>query len=115
MDSPLWQRGQTAYWTRVPDVKQQEVECCARMLLHSFLVASSENPFETLIPLNNIGRERMARNNPFYTWRKENLPNLSRLWVHNIIQNKEFMIPDWLIPDAQTTKRLEDSFFSFDE
>ena len=26
MDSPLWQRGQTAYWTRVPNVKQQEVD-----------------------------------------------------------------------------------------
>jgi hypothetical protein len=42
------------------------------------------------------------------------LLTLSRLWVHNIIQNKEFMIPDWLTPVAQTTERLEDSIFSFD-
>jgi hypothetical protein len=27
MDSPLWGVGRTAYWTRVPNVKQTEAEC----------------------------------------------------------------------------------------
>ncbi len=71
MDSPLWPRGQKAYWTKVPNVKQVETECGARMLVHSFLVAFSDNPFQTLIPLNYIGQKRLVRKNNVYVGEME--------------------------------------------
>lgn len=113
MDSPLWPRGQTAYWTRVPNVEQKEFECGARMLLHSFIVAFSHNPFQALIPLNFVGQQtKMKITHPLYAWRNENLPRLSRIWVHNIIKKNEFMIPPWLIPVTDMTTTLEEGIFS---
>jgi hypothetical protein len=112
MDSPLWPCGQTAYWTRVPNVKQVEKECGARMLVHSFLVAFSDNPFQTLIPLNYIGQKRLAKKNDFYVWRSENLANLSRSWVHSKIMNNNFLIPPWMLPVAKVTPTVRDGISS---
>jgi hypothetical protein len=112
MDSPLWPRGQKAYWTRVPNVKQVEKECGARMPAHCFLVAFSDNPFQTLIPLNYIGQKKLARENDFYVWRSENLANLSRSWVHSIIKDNNFLIPHWMLPVAKVTPTVKDGIFS---
>ncbi len=51
----MWPVGQKAYWIRLPNVRQLEDECATGMLLHSYIVAISSNPFESLIPLNDIG------------------------------------------------------------
>jgi hypothetical protein len=112
MDSPLWPRGQTAYWTRVPNIKKVEKECGARMLAHSFLVAFSDNPFQTLIPLNYIGQKRLARDNDFYVWRNEDLANLSCSWVHSIMKNDNFLIAPWMLPVAKETPTVQDGIFS---
>jgi hypothetical protein len=97
----------------VPNAKQKEIECGARMLLNSFLVSFSENPFESLIPLNYVGQTKIGRQLPFYSLRSKKLPNFSRLWAHNILKNEEFTIPSWLIPIAEMTKRLHDGTISY--
>ncbi len=61
MDSPLWEEGQTAYWTRVPNVKQTEAECGAK-----------------------LGQSRgVDPNDNFHPWIGHSLAHLCRDWVYN--------------------------------
>jgi hypothetical protein len=99
MDTPLWPLGQKAYWIRLPNVLQLEDECATRMLLHSYIVAISPNPFESLLPLYDISssvadtRSRRRTGNT----RGPPLNVLCRKWVHSIITNETWMVAPWMI------------------
>ena len=111
MDTPLWPVGQKAYWIRLPNVRQLEDECATRMLLHSYIVAISSNPFESLIPLNDIGgpvantRGRRRTSNPRVG---PPLNMLCRKWVHSIITNETWMVTPWMIEVMKKQNLFED-------
>jgi hypothetical protein len=113
MDTPLWPVSQKAYWIRLPSVRQLENECATRMLLHSYLVAISPNPFESLLPLHDVGksvantRGRKQKGNT----RGSRLNMLCRNWVHSIITNETWTVAPWIIEVIIN----QSSFYDFED
>ncbi len=82
MDTPLWPIGVDAYWTRVPNIQQVEEECGARTFLHSFMLSNCETTHLSLLCLHKLEETVLS-----------SLNQHCRQWVHDIIQEKCFIVP----------------------
>ena len=82
MDTPLWPIGVDAYWTRVPNIQQVEQECGARAFLHSFMLSNCATPHLSLLRLHKLEETVLSC-----------LSHHCRQWVHDIIQEKRFVVP----------------------